>query len=364
MAVRQPDIYGRALQGRSADDGATDDPASRRPHLRVRSTPTGRNGPLLRAPLAGTPPRAHQRLPGPPGAPRRSAPQAGPTPSTRRSGKRTSRPSWTTGRSSTRSCRSRRLTLVRQAAPAPPPQLPPVPAATGGGPQRRRAGGAPVTSHGPDDSIPSMAARPLTRQATSGSWERWATSLCHEHRRSRGHRTRAPDAASHCRAASPPGRKVGWRASVDDQGLIATGVDRSVWLDARGEDGPGPLVGPVQRAWVHGPVRRPVEPFRPVLPVADAGLGQRAARPPAARAGVGAVAVIALVVHVPAVPHGVAGAPAELALRSMCTRPPLVAPHISPSLRRRTFPLPVAPTRANVDGRRPPVAAGKEGPRP
>ena len=151
---------------------------------------------------------------------------------------------------------------------------------------------------------------------------------------------------------------------VDDQGLIATGVDRSVWLDARGEDGPGPLVGPVQRAWVHGPVRRPVEPFRPVLPVADAGLGQRAARPPAARAGVGAVAVIALVVHVPAVPHGVAGAPAELALRSMCTRPPLVAPHISPSLRRRTFPLPVAPTRANVDGRRPPVAAGKEGPRP
>ena len=49
---------------------------------------------------------------------------------------------------------------------------------------------------------------------------------------------------------------------LDDTGLIAIGVDRSVWLDARGEDGPGPLVGPVQRAWVHVPVRRPVEPFR------------------------------------------------------------------------------------------------------
>ncbi len=41
----------------------------------------------------------------------------------------------------------------------------------------------------------------------------------------------------------------------------------------------------------------------------------------------------------------------------MCTRPPLVAPHTSPSLRLRTFPLPVAPTRANVDGRRLPAAA-------
>ena len=28
---------------------------------------------------------------------------------------------------------------------------------------------------------------------------------------------------------------------VDDQSLIAIGVDRSVWLDARGEDGPGQL---------------------------------------------------------------------------------------------------------------------------
>ena len=102
---------------------------------------------------------------------------------------------------------------------------------------------------------------------------------------------------------------------VDDTGLIAIGVDRSVWLDASGEDGPGPLVGPVQRAGIHGPVLRPVEPFRPVLPVADAGLGQRAARPPAARASVGAVAVVALVVHVPAGPHGGAGAPADLALR-------------------------------------------------
>ena len=103
---------------------------------------------------------------------------------------------------------------------------------------------------------------------------------------------------------------------VDDTGLSAIGVDRSVWLDARGEDGPGQRVGPVQRAGVHVPVRRPVEPFRPVLPVANAGFGQRAARPPAARAGVGAVAVVALVVHGPAGPHGGAGAPAEFALRT------------------------------------------------
>ena len=34
--------------------------------------------------------------------------------------------------------------------------------------------------------------------------------------------------------------------------------------------------------------------------------------------------------------------------------------HTSPSLRRRTFPLPVAPTRANVYGRPPAVAAGTE----
>ena len=127
---------------------------------------------------------------------------------------------------------------------------------------------------------------------------------------------RAPRLPPHGRAASPSGRKAGWRASVDDQSLIAIGVDRSVWLDARGEDVPGTLLGPVQRARVHGPVRRPVEPCRPGLPVANACLGQRAARPPAARASVGAVAVVALVVHGPAGPHGGAGAPAELALRT------------------------------------------------
>ena len=116
---------------------------------------------------------------------------------------------------------------------------------------------------------------------------------------------------------------------VDDTGLIAIGVDRSVWLDARGEDGPGQLVGPVQRAWVHVPVRRPVEPFRPVLPGANAGLGQRAARPPAARAGVGAVAVVAVVVHVPAGPHGGAGAPAEFALRTCALGRHSWLPHIA-----------------------------------
>ena len=44
----------------------------------------------------------------------------------------------------------------------------------------------------------------------------------------------------------------------------------------------------------------------------------------------------------------------------MCTRPPLVAPHTSPSLRLRTFPFPVAPTRANVDERRLPPRGGPE----
>ena len=45
---------------------------------------------------------------------------SGPTPSTRRYGKRTSSPSCTTGRSSTRSRRSQRRILERQAAPARP----------------------------------------------------------------------------------------------------------------------------------------------------------------------------------------------------------------------------------------------------
>ena len=71
----------------------------------------------------------------------------------------------------------------------------------GGGPQRRRAGGAPVTSHGPDDSIPSLAAKPLTSQATSGSWERGAMSLCPEHRRSRGRRSGRARRSRSCRPA-------------------------------------------------------------------------------------------------------------------------------------------------------------------
>ena len=131
-----------------------------------------------------------------------------------------------------------------------------------------------------------------------------------------------------CRLAT--GREGRVARIVDDQGLITIGVDRSVWLGARGEDGPGPLVGTVQRA----------------------------ARPPAAWAGVGAVAVVAVVVHGPAGPHGGAGAPAEFALRTCALgRHSLVAPPTSPCLRRRTFRLPVAPTRANVDGRRLPSAA-------
>ena len=222
---------------------------------------------------------------------------------------------------------------MRQAAPAHPTS-------------RRRCrprlggllnGGAPVASHGPDGSIPSLAARPWISQATSGSWERGATSLCHEHRRRRGRRTRAPVAASHGRAASPPGRKA-------------------VWLDARGEDGPGPLVGTVQRAWVHGPVLRPVEPFRPVLPVANAGLGQRAARPPAARGWrIRRRGRARRSRSCRAARWG--GSTGRTRAPYICTRSPLVAPHTSPSRRLRTFPLPVAPTRANVDGRRLPAAA-------
>ena len=66
--------------------GQPTSPASRRPHLRVRSTQQGRirSGPLLRAPLAGTPARAHQRLPGLPQAPRRPSTHGEPIPSTRR----------------------------------------------------------------------------------------------------------------------------------------------------------------------------------------------------------------------------------------------------------------------------------------
>ena len=140
MAVRHPDICGRALPGRSADDGARRprQPAtssacsfdSNRTERTASTCSAGRNssacsstatGPTWSATAVGDP--------------------SGPTPSTRRSGKRTSSPSWTTGHSSKRSCRSRRRILIRQAAPARPPQPQPVPAATGRAPQRRGAGG-------------------------------------------------------------------------------------------------------------------------------------------------------------------------------------------------------------------------------
>ena len=54
--------------------------------------------------------------------------------------------------------------------------------------------------------------------------------------------------------------------------------------------------------------------------------------------------------------------PAGRPVGDACARTPRVP---SPSRRRRTFPLPVAPTRANVDRRPPPVAAGpRRDPRP
>ena len=50
--------------------------------------------------------------------------------------------------------------------------------------------------------------------------------------------------------------------------------------------------------------------------------------------------------------------PARRTARGDPTSPVATAEHVlSPFLRRRTFPLPVAPTRANVDGRRLPAAA-------
>ena len=68
---------------------------------------------------------------------------------------------------------------------------------------------------------------------------------------SRAFPTTAPVAASHCRAASPPGRKAGLRSIVDDEGMTAIGVNRPVRLDACGEDVPGQLMGTVQRARLH-----------------------------------------------------------------------------------------------------------------
>ena len=168
MAVRHPDICGRALPGRSADDGARRprQPAtssacsfdSNRTERTASTCSAGRNSSACSSTATGATWSATAV-----GDP------SGPTPSTRRSGKRTSSPSWTTGRSSTRSCRSRRRILVRRTAPARPTSRRRCRPATGGG---FLNDDAPVASHGPDGSIPSLAARPLTRQATSGSWER------------------------------------------------------------------------------------------------------------------------------------------------------------------------------------------------
>ena len=66
--------------------------------------------------------------------------------------------------------------------------------------------------------------------------------------------------------------------------------------------------------------------------------------------------MVAVVVHGPAGPLGGAGAPAEFALRT-CALGRHAWPPPSPSRRLRTFRLPVAPTRANVDGRRLAAAA-------
>ena len=87
--------------------------------------------------------------------------------------------------------------------------------------------------------------------------------------------------------------------------------------------------------------------------VADAGLGQRAARPPAARAGGGAVAVVVLVVHVSAGPHGGAGAPADLALRTCALgRHSWFPTHRRPFASAHSASLCGPPERMWTDGRR------------
>ena len=209
---------------------------------------------------------------------------------------------------------------------------------------RPRLGGllndeARAASHGPDGSIPDWAARPLTRQATSGSWERWATSLGHEHRRRRGRRTRAPVAASHGRAASPPDRKAGWRASSMTRACSPSA--------STGPSGSTHAARTVLARWS---VPSSAHGFH-VRSAGRAG-GCRSHRRGRARRSRSCRA---------ARWRGSTGRPRA---PYMCTRPPLVAPHTSPSLRLRTFPFPVRPTRANVDGRRLPAAATTEEPSP
>ena len=112
-------------------------------------------------------------------------------------------------------CRRRRGRRCSAAAPG----VRPVPVAAAGAgrdwagssttTRGRRAGGFSRTRW----LDPRLGRETVDQPGQSRSWERWATSLCHEHRRRRGRRTSAPVAASHGRAASPPGRKAGWRAS-------------------------------------------------------------------------------------------------------------------------------------------------------
>ena len=151
---------------------------------------------------------------------------------------------------------------------------------------------------------------------------------------------------------------------VDDTGLIAIGVDRSVWLDARGEDGPWPAgrSRPASRGSCAGPPTRRTVPASPASrergfrsasrSSAGRARGCRSRRRGRARRARS---------YRPARWGGSTG---RIRAPYMCTRPPRVAPHTSPSRRLRTFPFPVRPIRANVDGRRRPAAATKEQPSP
>ena len=119
MAVRHPDLCGRALPGRSADDGARRprQPAtssacsfdSNRTERTASTCSAGRNSSACSSTATG-----------PTSSATAAVAHGEPIPSTRPCGSRTSSPSWTTGRSSTRSRRSQRRILEREAAPARP----------------------------------------------------------------------------------------------------------------------------------------------------------------------------------------------------------------------------------------------------
>ena len=114
----------------------------------------------------------------------------------------------------------------------------------------------PVAAHGPDGSIPSLAARPLTSQVTSGSSERWATRLGHEHRRRVMCRPADPSNRSgqSCQSRTrvsvseplvrrPASRKRGSRSAIRSSAGRARVSEPSPWSRASCTVLPGRTVG-------------------------------------------------------------------------------------------------------------------------